>query len=279
LGSYISRYLKKAFQDDLLTQSAALAYYASLSVPPLVLLALAAMSLLGLDLSGPFIVQVEHFLGRGPAAAIVGFVEAARDFSAYSKAGQLAGTLLLLFTASSLMAQLQSALNHIYGVYQGRSAWMALLLQRATALVVVLTCILLAVASVLASVLVSTILDPVLANWAALLHGISASVLFFIVFTLLFRLVPDCPPTWGASAAGAGFASVLFLAGKAPLASFIEKSMATSLYGAAGALMFLLIWVYYSSLIICLGAELSYFIDKGSVRSATLKQGGPAWSH
>lgn len=269
----ISRYFRKAMKDDLLTQAAAIAYYASLSIPPLVLLALAALSFMGFDLSGELVVQVERLLGPRPAAAIIGIIEAARDYSVYSTLGQILGTLLLVFSASAVMAQMHTTLNLIYGPARGRSAWLAIVIQRVVSLAVVLLFILLAVLSVLSAVLVASITDTQLAWWANVVHTLASIALFFGLFTLLFRLVPDCPPRWRSCASGGAFTAVLFLAGKAPLSAVIEQSISTSLYGAAGALMFLLVWVYYSSLIICLGAEFAYFVDRGSLRSATIKQG------
>jgi membrane protein len=255
-------------QDDLLTEAAALAYYASLSVPPILLLALSAMSFFGLDFSNELTTQVEDILGSKPATAVIGVIETSNQQHLYAGFGRWLGTILLFFTASAVMAQLQAALNKIYGPTKYSNAWMPFLVQRLVALTVVLVLILLALTSVILSVAVAKITDPSLAWWATVIHTSVSIMLFVFVFAMLFRWVPDHPPTFRASLLGGGVTAVLFLAGKAPLAWFVERSVATSLYGAASALMLLLVWVYYSSLIICLGAELSFFID--SAKSAPM---------
>lgn len=262
MSTAIGRYFSKAFRDDLLTQSAALAYYASLSVPALVMLALTAMSLLGWDMSREFIAQTQSLLGDKPAAAVVAVFETAQNYSAYGKFGQVLGTCLLLFSASAVMGQLQVALNHVFGPARGRNAWLTLLMQRLIALAVVLISILLAIASIATSVLLKSVSDPSFAYWATILHTLLSFTLFPLVFSLLFRMVPDCPPKWPACIWGGALTTALFLLGKAPMAMVIEKSVWASLYGAAGTLMLLMIWVYYSSLIICLGAELAYFVGQ-----------------
>lgn len=243
--------------------AASLACYTLLSIAPLVILSVAIAGLAFGDQAarGEIAAQIGSVVGSNAAHSIEAIVVSARAPSS-GIVGTIVGIVILLFGASGVFNELQSALNTIWGVAPkpGRG-FGGLVRDRffSFAMVVAVAFLL------LASLLVSAALEAVGKFFAHSLPGGAALWLVAnfvvslatttILFALIFKVVPEAEVEWRDVIVGALVTSVLFALGKWLVGLYIGRSSVTSSFGAAGSLVALVIWVYYSSQIVFLGAE------------------------
>jgi membrane protein len=170
------------------------------------------------------------------------------------------GIGVLLVGATGVLKELKSALDHIWGVH-GPKSFRLLVIDQTRLLGFLLVIGFLLVVSLLVSAgLVA--LGQVYGAWLpwpeALLHGVDLGVewgMIIFVFAAIFKWLPDARIAWADVWTGAAFTSFLFLAGKFLLSLYLGLSGISSVYGAAGSLVVILLWVYYSALIFYFGAE------------------------
>lgn len=169
---------------------------------------------------------------------------------------------VFIFGATAVFAQLQESLNSIWQVHQrpSRSGWLVLLSHRLVSFAMVLSLGFL----LLVSLVLTTGLSLLTAHFGSSIHGRALASLDFavsfaaitVLFALLLKIMPDVelrwPEVWRAGIA----TSVLFTAGRFGISVYLAHSTVASVYGAAGSLVALLIWIYYSSAIFFYGAEL-----------------------
>ncbi len=250
-------------EDKASRLAAALAYYTVFALAPLLLLAVAVAGLVFGEQAarGQLFAQLEGLLGP----EVAGVLETALARSRESRAGGLAaavGVAALLWSASNLFAHLQDALNTIWEVAPRPGAGLlAAAKKRLLSMTLVLgTGFLL---------LVSLVLSAALAALGAALRGLLPGgevlwqaldfVLSFAVITLLFaaiyKVLPDATVAWGDVWIGAAATALLFGAGKLLIGLYLGRAGVGSAYGAAGALLVLLVWVYYAAQLLFLGAE------------------------
>jgi membrane protein len=258
--------LKKSFwawtNENALEWGAALAYYTAFSIAPLLVVAL---NIAGLFYEGDSLSYVHghiaSFMGNNAATVLTSAIESIRA----SGRGAIAGTVsivMLLVGASSVFSQLQTVLNRIWGVQSkpGRF-WQDLFKQRllSFAMVIGVSFVL------LVSLILSTVLAMITDYFSYLLPGagivwqvLDVGVSFFVIallFALIFKVGPDVHIDWRDVWLGALITAVLFVIGKTAIAYYLGRSGVDSAYGAAGSLLVLLAWVYYSSQILFFGAE------------------------
>ncbi|MBC7856226.1 MAG: YihY/virulence factor BrkB family protein [Pirellulaceae bacterium] len=246
------------------TMGAALAYYTLFSIPPLLVIALAAASLVfGQEAAtGQMAAELEKIFGEDVAAAMQSTVRNDQQ----TGGGPLAmviGVAVLLFGASGVFGELQTSLNTIWQVQPkpGRGV-LGIIKDRFLSFTLVLgTCFLL-----LVSLVLSTALSVVAAWWTPesvpggtyLWQGIHAVVGFGVVtllFAFIYRFLPDANIRWSEVWVGSAVTALLFLAGKQILGIYLAQKGVTSSYGAAGSLVLMLIWVYYTAQVFLFGAS------------------------
>lgn len=261
-------------KDHAQSLGAALAFYAVFSLAPLLLIVIAiAGSVFGQEAAqGQIIGQIQGLVGKESANAIQSMIEEARKPATGIIAAVLAMVMLLL-GATGVFAQLQEALNTIWGVEEkpGEGLW-KLLKDRFISLMAVLgTGFLLLISLVVSAGLsaVGATLGHFLPVPGFLLQIINFFVSFAIVtllFAMIYKLLPDISIQWGDVWIGATMTSLLFTIGKFLIGLYLGKSDVGIAYGAAGSLVVILIWVYYASQIFLFGAEFTavYAHSRGS---------------
>ena len=251
--------LKKAwgeFSDDKAQRlAAALAYYTLFSIAPLLLIAIAIAGLVfgRSHAQAQIIVQVRTVVGPTGAKAIGEMLVSAGK----PKAGALAiviGIATLLFGAAGVFGQLKDALNTIWNVPEKKGGGiLAMLKQRFLSFTMVLVVGFL--------LLVSLVIDAALsAIGSALWQPIQLLVSFAVVtvlFAMIFRFVPDVRVEWRDVWFGSAFTAILFVLGKFMLGLYLGRSAIGSSYGAAGSLVVLLVWIFWSANILLFGAEVT----------------------
>jgi membrane protein len=255
--------LAQWIEDKAPRLAAALAFYTIFSLAPLLVVAVAvAGAVFGEDAArGAISAQFEDLAGASGATLIETALKNASQTGAITIAG-IISLLVLLFGATAVFAQLQDALNTIWDVQPepGRPI-QTVIQQRFTAFTMVLGIgFLLLVSLVISAILnvlqqyASEVLPGLEFLWQFANIGISF-VITTLLFAMIFKILPDVHIVWGDVWIGAIVTAVLFTIGKSLIGIYLGQSGIGSIYGAAGSLAVILIWVYYSGLILFLGAE------------------------
>ena len=257
------------FGDDCPSQAAALAYYTVFSLPPLLLIVVSVLgSVLGNEAAQDRVLfQISSLTGSRAGGQIKSMLSAIQHSGGSSGLAALIGVGALIVGATSAFVQLQSALNQAWNVKPDphRSEIRSFFVKRMVSFGMILGIAFLAMVSLLLSAGLAAFAD-VLKQWltpgfsATLLQALNTAlslVIFGILFATMHRFLPDAEISWPDAAVGGAVTAILFTAGKLLIGLYIGNSNVTTVYGAAGSLAIILVWTYYSSMILLLGAELT----------------------
>jgi membrane protein len=266
------------FGDDNGTRlAAALSYYTVFSLPPLLVLLLLILSAVldPQDVQNLLEGQVGDLLGPAGSEQIATVLrEADRPDFGRGLAAAL-GVGALLFGAVGAFVELQNALNRIFHVQPdpARGGLKVMVWQRVMSFGMLLTIVFLLMVSLVISALLSAFGDALGAMLPAALSGVALQAINFaislavitLLFALLLRFVPDAVLAWRDVWIGALVTAMLFTAGKFALGIYLGQSEPGTAFGAAGALALLLVWIYYSAIIVFIGAEFTqaYASERG----------------
>jgi membrane protein len=253
LSGSVSRFIA----DDVLTLAAALAFYTMLSFAPLIVLAIWAASASGPGAENALLDQVHAIAGEQARAAAEAVIQSGRMRPELGSVAGIAGIVVLVVGATTVFAQLQSSLNLVFDVV-GRptNAIWEWLRRRVLSLGAIL-----AIGFVLiVSLVISALLGWLLPKGGVAIDAanqIASAIVFAFLFGVLFRYLPDARIGWRAACLGGLATAVLFALGKWAIGVYVARSDVGGAYGAAGSLVVLLVWVYYSAAIFFYGAELT----------------------
>ena len=265
---------------------AALVYYTILSLAPLIVIATPIISLAFSDpaqVQGGIVSQFEGLVGKEGAAAVKSILSARPNFPPTRLTTYL-GIAVLVFGATGVFAELQDALNTVWGVVPapggfGKHAIFTFLRQRFVSFAMVLgICFLLMVSLILsaglavAQQLVDRRFQTLALTWT-IAHDVIGVVIVTLLFAMMFKILPDAKVPWRDVWVGALGTSLLFTLGKYLIGLYLGHSSTASAYGAAGSLILIVLWVYYSSLILLLGAEFTAVRHEATVGAAEPKPG------
>jgi membrane protein len=262
--------LKASFSDWSRHQvpklGAALAYYTVLSLAPLVIVVVAVVGLVfGQQAArGEILQQIQSLVGYQGAQAIQTVVAQAYK----PKSGIIAtalGLITLFISASGVLVELRDSLNKIWDVppQPDTGVWTTVkerFLSFGMLLAIgflLLVSLILSAAITAAGTFVSGLL-PVPEWVLQAANALLSLVVFTALFAMLYRFMPDVTITWHDTFLGAAFTSVLFTIGKFLIGLYLGKASVASAYGAAGSLVVLLVWVYYSAQVFFFGAEFTH---------------------
>jgi membrane protein len=267
------------WQDDALRLGAALSYYTVFSLAPILVVTVAVAGLVfGQEAaSGRIVTEMKGLLGPEGASAIQTLLERAAWQPGNSRLAAALGLATIVVGASGAFGQLQYALNEIWNVEAPSRGFGALLRSRLLSFSMVLVLgFLLLVALVLSAALAALdelagglgeALQPLLAT----LEVVGSFALITALFAALFKLLPDAEIRWSDVWVGAAVTSLLFVVGKTAIGLYLGNSGVASVFGAASSLVVILVWVYYTSQILFLGAEFTQVYAKRRGRGAGAK--------
>ena len=250
-------------EDEAMGRGAAIAYYTIFSIAPLLVIATAIAGLFFGEaaVQGALSEELRGLLGTTGAETVEAMVKGAGNPTSGTIATVI-GVATLLLTASGVFGELQSALNAIWRVTPGRGdAVTRLMRSKLAALGLVAATGFLLLVSLLASTILAAI-----ATWfgemvpsSLMLFSIANFMLSFLMIAVLFaaiyKILPGRAVAWKDVGVGALVTALLFTIGKSLIGWYVGSSAFASSYGAAGALMVVLLWVYYSAQVFLLGAE------------------------
>lgn len=248
---------------DAFSHAASLAFYTLFSLAPVVIIAVSVIGVvLGEEAAhGQIVAQIQDVMGREAAVAI----EQAVAQSRIENSGllpTLLGAAALIIGATTVFAQMQFSLNTVWGVAArpNRNSIVVWLKSRLLSLAVVLAMAFVLLVSLLLGVVVRAVLHfshAFLPSVAALLNGaelLMSGLAMTLLFGAIYKVLPDVRLQWRDVMIGALVTAVLFSIGRYGIAVYLAYTATASTYGAAGSVVLILLWVYYSSLILLFGA-------------------------
>ncbi len=265
--------------DYVPSMGAALAYYTMFSLAPLLLIVVSVAGIaFGEEAArGEIQAQLSKLMGDAGAGAVQDLLVSVHR-PAEGSALTLLGVLLLLVGATTVFGELQDALDRIWRVPADAHSkgWFALVRTRLLSFGMILAIGFLLMVSLVVSAMLASIerlWNPMFGDWVRMATATSAVVSFLMVaamFALIYRVMPRASVHWKDVWIGAMVTAALFVAGKYAIGLYIGRSGVTSGFGAAGSLVVVLIWVYYSAQIFLLGAEFTWVYANrfGSRRAA-----------
>jgi membrane protein len=244
------------FADDGFTLAAALAFYAILSLAPLLVLAVTVLGFLGESTQQRITTHAESLIGPEAASGVEALLKSARAQRVGASISAAIGLVFLLLSSTGAFAQLQYSLNRIFNVRTRRSMVKGWLYKRAMSLLMVFAIGIVIVGSLVVNSIIASVFRASGAT-AELISLLTSFAVFTLIFIIMFRVLPDVKITWTDTWVGGVISGILFIAGEYGISRYLAYSSTSSVYGAAGSLVILLLWIYYSSLILFLGAELT----------------------
>jgi membrane protein len=249
-------------EDDALSKGAAIAFYTATSIAPILLIVVAVAGLaFGKEAAQNGIVgQLAGLMGKESAEFLQSAIANAQNKSSGALA-TLIGVATIIVTASGVFGEMQSALNTIWKVDSRGTPVSRLIRARAASLGLVVSLGFLMMVSLVVSAGLTALggyVNAVLPFGKialTVLNGIVSFLLVSILFAAIYKVLPDRPIQWRDVIVGSAVTSLLFSGGKSLIGWYIGSSAVASSYGAAGALIVILLWVYYSAQIFLLGAE------------------------
>jgi len=265
---------------------AALAYYTMFSLAPLLVIVIAIAGLVfGPEAArGEVAAQLRGLLGAESADAVQGLLKSASTPST-GVIASIVGAVMLLLGATAVFGELQSDLDRIWRApapVKSQGLW-GFLRSRVLSFGMILVIGFLLLVSLLISAGLSALgkwWGPVFAGWEGVLQAINLIVSFAIVtvlFALIYKVLPRVEVAWRDVWTGAAVTALLFTIGKWLIGIYLGTSSITSAFGAAGSIIVLLVWVYYSAQIFLLGAEVTWVLAQrhGSRTTRTSPSGPP----
>lgn len=264
---FVKQVVSEFQEDDIMGMAAALSYYTVFSLAPMLLIVIVVMGLVVSPEEAQKAVngQFEGLVGQQGAEQIATMIEGVQANPGGSLVARVLGIIAVLFGATGVMVQLQAALNRAWDVKPDPNAGgiKNFFLKRVLSFgmilgVAFLLLVSLAMTAILAAV--SSRAESLIPDWMSevvaqvLNQGISF-VVVALLFAAIFKIMPEAKIQWKDVAVGALVTAILFTIGKTLIGLYLGNSNVGTAYGAASSLAIVFVWVYYSSVIVLLGAE------------------------
>jgi membrane protein len=255
----------KGFNEDKgLKLSASLAYYTLFAIGPLLLLLMSLVSIFygGEAIRNKLFGELNGLLGSSAAAQIQEIVKNI-TFSGKTKFALVASIATLVVGATSVFIEIQDSLNMIWKLKaKPKRGWLAFLRNRLLSSSLIISIGFLMIVSLIVNGAIEALMDVIRQKFndiaEVLMYIMNLIISFFVImvlFGIIFKFLPDARIKWRHVRSGAIFTALLFMIGRYLIGLYISKTATESTYGAAGAIVVLLVWIYYSSVILYIGAE------------------------
>jgi len=254
----------KSFGEFKITKlSSSLAYYTVFSMGPLLII---IISLCGIffereAVEGKVREQLDGFIGSQSAEQLQEIIKNA-SLAGKSKLAVIIGSITLLLGATTVFAEIQDSINSIWGLKaKPKKGLLRLLVSRLLSFSIIVSLGFLLLVSLAISAIIDVLNDSLQSQFpdtaVAILYALNlvvTVVITTVIFAVIFKVLPDAIIKWKDVWAGAIMTSILFLVGKFLISLYIAKAEIGHTYGAAGSLVIFILWVYYSAMILYIGA-------------------------
>lgn len=262
--SYLKQVFTEFIEDDILKYSASLAYYTVFSLAPVLIVIISICGVLfGKEaIQGQVYGQIKGLVGGAAAIQIQDTIKNIH-LTGNNIFATIISIIVLLIGATGIFGEVQDSLNKIWGLrVKTRKTWWKLIINRLLSFSLIISIGFIMMVSLLLNAIVSAFghfLARYFSEFSVVLVQITDSVLTFVIttflFSLMFKMLPDAKIKWKDVLVGGLITSIFFTLGKLAIGYYLGSSNIASVYGAAGSIMIIMVWVYYSSIILYLGAE------------------------
>jgi membrane protein len=262
--------IKKWSEDKAGRLAAALSYYSIFSLSPLLVIIVVAVGFFYGEaaVEGRLVSEIEGIVGL-EAAQMIQTMIANTSMTEGGIIATVISVVLLIFGATNLFSQIQESLNVVWNVQPKPGIGIAgMARKRLGSLVLVLGVILLLVATLVVTTVITALGDLITDLFLGatvvfmILNWLLSLAIITVLFTLIFKVLPDVKLHWSDVWPGALVTALLFLIGKELIGLYMGLAAAGSAFGAAGSLVVLLLWIFYSAQIFLFGAEFTYLYVK-----------------
>jgi membrane protein len=261
--------------DNCIKLSASLSYYTIFALGPtlIIIISFAGIFLGREAVEGKLYDQIKMLIGSAAAIQVQSIIANLQQ-SNQSVTAAIIGFVLLILGATGVFTEIQGSINYIWSIRaKPKKGWLKFIINRLISFSLVISCGFILLVSLVINAVMEllneklqyyfqsvTIVVFYILNWALIFAVITA------LFAIIFKVLPDATIRWKDATVGAAFTALLFMLGKFLISLYIGKSNVGFTYGAAGSIIVILVWVYYSSLILYFGAEFTkiYSIQHGA---------------
>lgn len=262
LVTFVKTFFQNIGDHEVVALAAAVAYYTTLCLAPLLLLALVLIGTLYPSAQERFLADVAGLVGAQGQQVIRTIVNSASERPDLRQAAGWIGAAVLLFGASAVFAQLKQALNRIWSLknraYKGPLGWLR---RRVLSAGVLLAALFLTIVSFVLQAALNMVQLPA-HGLLAVLGWTLTFLLYSVLFAMMYRWLPDAHVPWGTAFRGGLITTVMFMVGRGLIGLYLEKSDTAGAFGPAGAVVVWLLWAFYSALIFLISAELLYSLAR-----------------
>ena len=264
VGTLLKETFSEFIDDDAIKLSAALSYYTVFSLPPLLII---IISLSGIffgeeAVRGELFGQINGLVGNTAALQIQETIKNVKLSSSNTFATTL-GVIVLLIGASGVFAEIQDSINYIWGLKaKPKRGFVKFIKNRLMSFSMIGSVGFLLLVGLIVNSIMDVLNERLAVNFPKdtfyLFYVLNLLIVFLIItilFTIIFKTLPDGKIALKDSLVGASFTSFLFMIGKFAIGAYLGSSAVASIYGAAGSVVLILVWVYYSAFILYFGAE------------------------
>ncbi|MES2619552.1 MAG: YihY/virulence factor BrkB family protein [Bacteroidota bacterium] len=267
--------LSEFVNDNTIQLSASLSFYTLFAIAPVLIIMISlAGTFYGTEaVQGKIYGQINGLVGEGAAIQIQEIIKNVQ-ITDRGSVGAVIGAIILLIGATGVFTEIQYSVNYIWDIKaKPKKGWLKYLSNRLLSFSLVISLGFILLISLIINAFLDLLSDRLslyFANTSVyIFHILNWAVIFVVVtclFATIFKVLPDAVIKWRDALVGACFTSVLFLIGKYLISIYLTNSRVSVTYGAAASLVIILLWVYYSSNILFLGAEFTkiYTVSYGS---------------
>ena len=253
--------------DKVMKLSASLAYYTIFSLPPVLVIIISLCDIFygKAAIEGSVFHQIREFVGDKPALLIQETIRNV-SLSQNSYKATIIGLITLFIGATGVFGEIQDSINQIWGLKakpsNGKRGWLKIIINRAISFSMVISLGFILLVSLLINSFIEAFLNRLSNHFPDMeiyvVYMVNLALTFSIttlLFAIIFKVLPDARIKWKDVFIGAVVTAIMFMVGRFGISYYIGTSTITSAYGAAGSAIIILLWVYYSSVILYLGAE------------------------
>lgn len=254
--------------------SASLSYYTIFSIGPLlvIIISLSAVFLGREAVQGKLYGEISGLIGSDAALQIQEIIKNSHRSNS-GVVGTIVGTIILVIGATGIFTEIQDSINYIWSIRaKPKRGFVKYLINRLISFSLIVSLGFLLLASLVVSALLDLLSDRLTHYFphstVYVLYVLNLLVILIIIsllFTIIFKVLPDGKIEWKDAFVGAGFTAVLFIIGKAAISYYLGRSNLGATYGTAASVIIILTWVYYTSIILYFGAEFTkvYALEHG----------------
>lgn len=250
--------------DNAMKLGASLSYYTIFSLAPMlvVIISVAGIFFGKEAIQGEIYGQIKWLIGTDAAKQVQELIKNA-ELSNKSGMAAVVGSVTLLVGATGVFAEIQDSINFIWSLKaKPKNSWLKYLTNRFLSFSLIITLGFLLIVSLLANAFIDIFSGKLKLYFAEATVYLFSTVNFLIIFlvistlfAVIFKVLPDGKIRWKDAFVGASATAILFMIGKSLIGFYLGQSNIGGAFGAAGSVVIILLWVYYSSIILFLGAE------------------------